>query len=123
MVADEDVARAHVQGGEQIKGAMAEVVVGGPSDRPGAQRQQGLGTLRRLELRLGLEREHEGVVGGMEVEAHDIQHLLGELGIAAELEGLGPVRLEVERDRILEIGTDRVLITDGTETIQLLISP
>lgn len=30
---------------------------------------------------------------------------------------------EVEGYHVLEIGTDRVLITDGTETIQLLISP
>ena len=96
MVADQDVARPHVQGREEVEGPMPDIVVGATGNRPGAQGQKRLRTLQRLELSLGIEREDQGVGRGMQVEPHDIQHLLGQPGVATELERLGLVRLEVE---------------------------
>lgn len=97
MKADHHVAGADVQGGEQVQGPMSEVVVGPPGHRPRPQRQERLRPLHGLELRLGIEGEHQGVVGWMQVESHHVQDFLGEMRIAAELERPALVWLEGER--------------------------
>jgi hypothetical protein len=68
--------------------------------RPAAallHRQSRLGAIERLDLRLLIDREHQCVLGRIDIEAHDILHLGGKLRIVRQLEGAHPVRLEAMR--------------------------
>jgi hypothetical protein len=68
-----------------------------PGNLPGPHREQGLRPIERLHLRLLIDREHHRVVRRVHVEADHVGHLLGKLGIAADLEGLQPMRPQVRR--------------------------
>ena len=70
-------------------------VVGAARDLSGPQREHRMGPVERLDLRLLVDREHQRVVGRVEVEPDDVDDFLGELRIPTELEGLEPMRLEV----------------------------
>jgi len=59
--------------------------------RPAAallHRQPRLGAVEGLDLALFIDRQHQGLVGRIEVEADDILELGDEVRIARELEGL-----------------------------------
>ena len=90
-----DGAGDNVERGIQTGGAMAFVVVGSSLDLPGLEGQQRLRTVERLDLGLLVHAKHHRVVRRIEVEAHDIDHLVGELRVLADLEGLETVRFEV----------------------------
>src|SRR3546814_2768743 len=60
-VAADDGSIEDVQGGEEGGRAMPLIVVGHRAGAPLLQRQAGLGPVERLNLRLLVEREHDGV--------------------------------------------------------------
>ena len=58
------------------------------------QRQQRLGSLERLDLRLLIDTEHDGMGWRMKIETDHVSDFFFGQGIGAELEGLHPMRLE-----------------------------
>ncbi len=79
---------------EQGRGAMALVVMGHGSAFAGLERQAGLGAVEGLDLRLLVDRQHDGMGRRVHVEADDVLDLVGEGGIIGALEGPDAVRLE-----------------------------
>ncbi len=67
-----------VQRGEQRRGAVATVVVGNPLDITETERQQGLGALQRLDLRLLVDTQHHGMVGRIQIQPDGIADFLHE---------------------------------------------
>ena len=68
--------------------------------RPAAallHRQPRLGAVKGLDLALFIDRQHQGLVGRIDVEADDILDLGDEVRIARELEGFRQMRLEPMR--------------------------
>ena len=83
-----------VQGRRQIRGPVSLIVAGAALDLPGPQGQHRMGPVERLNLRLLVDREDQRVVGRVEVEPDHIDHLLGELRVVVESEGLEPMWLD-----------------------------
>ena len=75
---------------------MPRVVMGAALGPAGAHRQQRLGAVERLDLRLLVPAEHQRALGRAHVEPDDVAHLLDEERVRRELEGLAPVRLQAE---------------------------
>ena len=64
-----------------------------------------MGPVQGLDLRLLVDAQHHGVVGGMEVKSHDISDLLDEEGVVGELERARQMRLDAkEREPALHGG-------------------
>ncbi len=57
-------------------------------------RQARLGAIQRLNLRFLIERQHNRVVGRVQVEAHDVDQLVLEVRVVGDLEGLDQVGLQ-----------------------------
>ncbi|MNN28098.1 hypothetical protein D3C81_1416560 [compost metagenome] len=93
--ATDDLARQDVKGGIQTGRAVTLVVMRPPLDLPGLERQHGLGAIQRLDLRFLVNREHQRVVGRIQVQPDHIDHLVGKKRIVTDFECLQPVRLEV----------------------------
>jgi hypothetical protein len=76
----EDLAGADVQGGEQVRGGVAAVVVGAFLSHVELDGQQGLGAVQGLDLDLGffVETEHDSAAGRAQVEPDHIGDLLDE---------------------------------------------
>ena len=92
----EDPAGGNVQGGEEGGGAVADVAVRHAFDVAQPQGQEGLGALQGLALALLVDAQDQGMVGRIQVEAHDVADLLGKEGIGGELKVLLPVGLDAE---------------------------
>ena len=92
----DDPAGGDVQGGEQRGRAVALVVMAASLDLPRSHRQQRLGAVERLDLRLFIDAQHQGMVGRVEVEPDDVAHLVDKQRIAGQLEGFEAVRLQPE---------------------------
>ena len=75
---------------------MALIVVGAPLGDARGQRQERLRAIQRLDLALLVDAQHQGLQRRVQVQPHDVAHLLDEQRIAGELEGLLPVRLQAE---------------------------
>ena len=93
----DDGAIEHVEGGKQRRGAVALVVVRHCPAAALLHRQPRLGAVEGLDLALFIDRQHQGLVGRVEVEADNILDLGDEVGIAREFEGFGQMRLEPVR--------------------------
>ena len=92
-----DLAFEDIESSEQRRCAVALVVVG---HRPGTaflHRQAGLGAVERLDLRLFVEREDDGMGGRIDIKPDNIAQLVDELRVVGELELVDPVRLETMR--------------------------
>ena len=89
-----DLAAGHLQRGEQAGGAVARVVVSHTSGQSGPHRQRRLRAIKRLNLGLFIHAQHQGLLRWVQIEPDDIGQLPVELGVAAELEALDPVRLQ-----------------------------
>ena len=76
---------------------MALVIMRAPFRHPRPQRQERLGPVQRLDLRLLVDAQDHGALRRMEIQPDDIPHLLDEKRVARQLEGLDPMRLEGER--------------------------
>src|SRR6188768_857247 len=90
------LARLHVEGGEQRGGAMPPVVVRAPLDLPRAHRQHRLGTIQRLNLGLLIDSEQYGMGRRLHVEADDVPDFLDQQRIGRQLERLSAMRLQTK---------------------------
>ena len=84
----------NIEGGKQCRGAVADIIVGDAFDIAESHRQHRLGAIERLNLALLIDRQHNRVVGRVQVEADHIAHLFDEEGVGGELETLAAVRLQ-----------------------------
>src|SRR3546814_1556173 len=91
-VAADDGSIEDVQGGEEGGRAMPLIVVGHRAGAPLLQRQAGLGPVERLNLRLLVEREHDGVRRRIDIQHDYVAQLLDELRVVGELELPNPMR-------------------------------
>ncbi len=73
--AADDLAFEHVEGGKERCGAVAFVVVRHGSGAALLHRQARLGAVQRLDLALLVDREHDGVLGRIDVEPDHIAQL------------------------------------------------
>ena len=85
----EDIERRE-QGGD----AMALVVVGHGAGTPLLHRQPRLGAIKGLNLALLIDREDDGVVGRIDIEADDVLQFGGKLRIVGQLELAHQMRLK-----------------------------
>lgn len=83
-----------IEGGEEIHRAVALVVVRASFRPVLSHREDGLGSLQGLGLRLLVHAEHDRSLGGVLVDPHHVHNLLLEVLVVAELERLCEVRLE-----------------------------
>jgi dihydroxyacetone kinase len=89
----DDAALQHVERGEQRGRAVALIIV---RHRPAAallHRQSRLGAVERLDLRLLVDRQNQGVLRRIDIKADDIVQLGGKLRIVRQFEGSHPVGL------------------------------
>ena len=90
-----DAAGGHLEGGEQGGGAMADVVMGGLLRQSEANREDRRGPVQRLDLALLIDADHDGLLGRIHIQAHDVADLGVQCGVGGELERLSPPRLQV----------------------------
>ena len=90
----DDLAFEHVKGGEQSRDAMAFVIVGHGAGLPLLHRQHRLGAIERLNLALLINRQNDGVVRRIDIEADDVTQLGDELRVIGQLELTHPVGLQ-----------------------------
>ena len=93
----EHLSSGDVQGGEQRRRAVPDVVVGVAFGVAEAHRQRRLGAIERLNLRLLVHAQDHRVVGRVEVQPDDVAHFLDEERIGGQLEGLRQMRLDPEQ--------------------------
>jgi hypothetical protein len=75
-----------VEGGEQVGGAVSFVVVGHRARSSRDHGQRRLGAVEGLTLGLLVETEHRRPLGGVQVEAHDVDELGLEVRVGRHLE-------------------------------------
>ena len=93
LVRGRHLAGGHLEGGEQGRGAVALVVVAVAGQRPAVRQLQiALRPLQRLDRRLLVDTDDDGVLGRRHVEPDHIGGLGGELGIVALAPGFAPGR-------------------------------
>ena len=84
-----------VQGGKEGHRSVPVVVMGPSADVSLAQRQSGLGAFESLTLALFIAAEHQGLLGRVEIEAHDVPEFFLKLKVFGELEIAHPVGLQL----------------------------
>jgi hypothetical protein len=92
----DDLAGGGVQGGEQVDGAVPDVVMAAPLGDTGDHRQHRRGPLQRLDLRLLVDREDRRVRRGRQVQADHIADLVDQQRVGGDLEVFGAPRLQAE---------------------------
>ena len=92
-----DLAFEDIESGEQRRCAMSFVVVGHRAGAALLHRQAGLRAVERLDLRLFVDREDDGMGGRIDIKADHVAQLVDELRVVGELELLNPVWLETMR--------------------------
>ncbi len=85
----------HAEGGEQGGGAMALVIVRQRPAAPFLHREARLGAVEGLDLAFLVDAQDQGLVWRIQIQPHHIVQFVEELGVAAELEGLEQMRLEL----------------------------
>src|ERR1700731_237663 len=90
----DDLALKDIERCEQGSDAMALVIMGYGARAPLLHRQTRLGAIKCLNLALLIDRQDNGVVGRIDVEADDLVQFGGKLRIVGQLELAHPVRLE-----------------------------
>src|SRR5580658_9575498 len=86
----------HIHGREQRRDTMALVVVRLPGRYARSQRQNRLRSIQRLHLTLLIHTQYDRSIRRIQIQPHDIPHLLHELRILGELEVLHAMRLQSE---------------------------
>ena len=92
-----DLAFKDIESGEQRRCAMSFVVVGHRAGAALLHRQAGLSAVERLDLRLFVDREDDGMGGRIDIKPDHVAQLVDELRVVGELELLNPVWLETMR--------------------------
>src|SRR6201998_886521 len=88
----DDLAFQHIKRRKQCRDAVTLVVVGNCAGTSLLHRQPRLGTVQRLDLAFLIDRENDGVVGRIDVEADDLFELGRELRIIRQLEPADQMR-------------------------------
>ena len=83
-----------IERGEQGRRAMAHVVMGAPLRKTWRERQYGLGTIQRLNLTLLIDTQNHRPDRWLQIQAHDVAHLLDKQRISGEFESFLALRLE-----------------------------
>jgi hypothetical protein len=86
-----------VEGCEERRGPVTDIVVRAPLDLPGAHRQQRLTAVQSLDLRLLVHTQHQRLVRRVQIQSHDVPDLVDEQRIGRQLERLASMRLQAER--------------------------
>jgi hypothetical protein len=81
----DDGSGLHVECGKQRCRAVPLVVMGAPFGLPRAHRQDRLGSVEHLGLRLFVDAQHHIAIRRVEIQADDIAHLLDEQGSVESL--------------------------------------
>lgn len=92
----DDLTCRHVERGGQVGDPVALVVVGATLHLPGSHGQDGLGPVESLDSGLLVDTDHDGVLGRVQVDAHDVTDLLDEERVLGELKRVGRPRYEPE---------------------------
>lgn len=104
---------------KEIHDAGPGVVVSSSFDLPRLQRRHRLRPIDGLDLRLLVEAGDDGVPGRVEVQPHDVAHLLGERRAFAGLERVLKVRLEIAGlQDLVNAGSPRPEALDGSRADQ-----
>ena len=90
----DDLTGPDVQRGKQVRRAMSHVVMRALLGRVERDRQQRLGPVQRLDLRLLVHTQHDRPGRRVEVQPDNVGHLLRERRVLADLEGTLLVRLQ-----------------------------
>jgi len=90
----DNLALKDIERREQGSNTMALVVMCHGSSAPLLHRQPRLGAVEGLNLALLIDRQDNGMVGRIDVEADDLVQFSGKLRIVGQLELADPVRLE-----------------------------
>jgi len=96
VMLSDDPSALHVEGCKERGRPVSHIVVGTPFDLPRPQRQDGLAAVQGLDLRLLVHAQYQRAVGRVQIESHDIAHLLDQQRVGRELEALGTMRPETE---------------------------
>ena len=80
----EDGAGRDIQRSKQSSRAVADVIVSDALDVAKPHGQNRLSAVERLNLALLIHTQHQSVIGRVEIQAHNIAHLLDEEGIGGE---------------------------------------
>src|SRR5215472_14419298 len=88
----DDLTFQHIKRRKQCRDAVTLVVVGDGAGTSLLHRQPRLGAVQRLDLAFLIDRENDGVVGRIDVEADDLFELGRELGIIRQLEPADQMR-------------------------------
>src|SRR5579875_3082572 len=92
-----DFSAGRIEGGEQGGGAVALVIVRHGLAAALLQRQTRLSAVERLNLALLIDRKHQRMLGGIEIQTNNGFQLLGKMGIVADLKGVDAMRLQPVR--------------------------
>ena len=92
-----DLAFKDIESGEQRRCAMSFVVVGHRAGAALLHRQAGLRAVERLDLRLFVDREDDGMGGRIDIKPDHVAQLVDELRVVGELELPNPVWLQTMR--------------------------
>ena len=82
-----------VQRSKQRSRAVPFVIVGPLFRQTGPERQNRLRPVQGLHLRFFIHAQHNGMFRRIQIQAHDVPHLLNQLGIGGQLECFAAVRL------------------------------
>ena len=87
----QNLAGGDIQGGEQRRGAVTDVIVGYAFHVSQPHGQKRLGTFQGLRLALLVYAKHHRGIRRVQIQSDDVAHFLGEEGIVGQLEVLLPV--------------------------------
>jgi hypothetical protein len=93
-VATDHRAVEDIHRGEQRRCAVPLIVVRHGSGATLFQRSSGLCAIKRLNLALLVDRQHDGVCGRIDIEPDDVAQFVDETRIVGQLEPAHPVRLQ-----------------------------
>ncbi len=93
----EDFTCCSIERSKQVSRSMPNVVVGLSLGLAQAHRQDGLGTLKRLNLRFLVDTKYDRVVRWVHIQANNVAHLFDEQWVLRETKRFGTVRLKSER--------------------------
>jgi hypothetical protein len=89
-----DFPRPHIKGGEEIDGAMADILKLLAFDQPRTQRQGGVQAFQGLDVGFLIEAENSTAPGRMQVELKNLGHLFLKQGVGAGQEVAEAMRFE-----------------------------
>ena len=90
----DDRAVGKIQGGEEGRGPVPLVIMRHRPRSATFQRETRLCPVERLDLRLLIGAQDQGVLGRIQIQPHDVEQLLFEPRVFAQLEGVNQVRLQ-----------------------------